>query len=732
MSCSVPERRLLTDKAVPLSDNVYLMAAAAFQHLRREKPVTHQLLHYGKKSDAQIPQNGDKATQRQAFQLAFNTIKYQELLEYIMMDSGFLTSQHLPRESLPLAMVMLLDFQDRKFALRPTKDSTELSQEVRELESSLHKWKVKLAASLARYRIKRNLRSVSFILPDPVRAKQHRMKLLPLYAWVNTLKSSVEEVCAELQSDGLCEVKSVSEIGESTFCRDHLCPDTLVFSQNVFSRLKRSDLTDTHRLNVQDRSVCVAVTVLRPLLYDCGDVMVAGSFSAMTVAHIAVAAAARSGRVLVSAADRTAAQLEELQELLTAMDIKNLRVVSEAFLGLDEWDNAVQRLKVIIVLPRCSSSALSDPVSTIHSEYGDWDLLNHLSGSSVSQSKLQTLTSQQARLLAHSLTFPKVQTVVYCTRSIYPEENEQLVKRVLEKTHTHTKLLPFRVNGPIFPDDSLSGDTEDTKFFRLEASRFTDGCFVARLSRQADPTKVETVQDVLARAAAKGLLGGVFSEPANAGKKSKNKKNRVASATGGPETLPGPDGDEEAGPRLPESEQDEDKDEEETEGNKGGKGKKKKKKGRKRKIKKNSKQNGLQPEPKTQKKKPAKKSNPTSKKSKSKQRKIPRLTLSLISSVKASIPVSTLTQQAESEGKPPVPKPPSKLRQNPDRRQMTAAQAVLKPADFVLPPISSSTSSSLSSSSLSRPPSSATASRHALRTTSSSSVTLPCLQKLGE
>lgn len=45
---------------------------------------------------------------------------------------------------------------------------------------------------------------------------------------------------------------------------------------------------------------------------------------------------------------------------------------------------------------------------------------------------------------APSLSVSKVQTVVYCTRSVYPEENEQLVKRVLEKIHTHPKLLPFR------------------------------------------------------------------------------------------------------------------------------------------------------------------------------------------------------------------------------------------------------------------------------------------------
>lgn len=38
----------------------------------------------------------------------------------------------------------------------------------------------------------------------------------------------------------------------------------------------------------------------------------------------------------------------------------------------------------------------------------------------------------------------RVQTVVYCTRSAHPEENEQLVRRVLERIHTPPKLLPFR------------------------------------------------------------------------------------------------------------------------------------------------------------------------------------------------------------------------------------------------------------------------------------------------
>lgn len=48
----------------------------------------------------------------------------------------------------------------------------------------------------------------------------------------------------------------------------------------------------------------------------------------------------------------------------------DVRVLSGAFHGLHEWDASIQRLKVIIVLPQCSSSALNDPVPTIHSEHG--------------------------------------------------------------------------------------------------------------------------------------------------------------------------------------------------------------------------------------------------------------------------------------------------------------------------------------------------------------------------
>lgn len=85
------------------------------------------------------------------------------------------------------------------------------------------------------------------------------------------------------------------------------------------------------RVSLQDRSVCVAVSALRPLLFENGDVLVVGSFSAVTVAHVAAVAAARCGRVLVCGADHTPLHTEEIRALLTQMDVKSKGLKEKIF-----------------------------------------------------------------------------------------------------------------------------------------------------------------------------------------------------------------------------------------------------------------------------------------------------------------------------------------------------------------------------------------------------------------
>lgn len=55
-------------------------------------------------------------------------------------------------------------------------------------EFSVSSCKTKLAASLARCRIKHDALSIYHILPETVRKQEQRASTLPLYAWINTGK----------------------------------------------------------------------------------------------------------------------------------------------------------------------------------------------------------------------------------------------------------------------------------------------------------------------------------------------------------------------------------------------------------------------------------------------------------------------------------------------------------------------------------------------------------------
>ncbi|XP_076848614.1 uncharacterized protein LOC143495191 [Brachyhypopomus gauderio] len=181
---------------------------------------------------------------------------------------------------------------------------------------------------------------------------------------------------------------------------------------------------------------------------------------------------------------------------------EDVHLLPGRFGELNEWDSRLQKVRVVLLLPRCSVSALCDPVAHILQEDGDRDLLCDLSQGFVSDAKLQSLVTRQRQDLSHVFTFSKVRAVVYCTCSVYAEENATLVESTLEKAVVRPKLRPFRITSAGWTVKT------DEKFFQLQESDTTDGCFLCVLKRE-DPVEPESIQNILARAAAKGLLGGL-------------------------------------------------------------------------------------------------------------------------------------------------------------------------------------------------------------------------------
>ncbi|KAI4542973.1 hypothetical protein MG293_007099 [Ovis ammon polii] len=413
-------------------DSVYILAANIFQGTRLEKSPEKALIKYGNKPLPSSTESEDESFQRLSYELAFSALKYQDILETILIDSYIFPSTTIPDHLNSLIIVMLYDFQDRKFQARLLSGNEESIAEVLEVENLLN---------------------------------------------------SPEEVYYTLKKNGYNKVKSVLHIDNKVFAVDQHCYDVLIFPSHLKSDLLNIDLFKDYKLIFQDKSRSLAVHSVKALLNMDDDILMVNT---------------------------------------------DIEILHETFMKLELKDHRLQKVKVILLLPRCSGLGVSNPVEFILNEHEDTDLLKDFSQGGPSEDKLHVLAQQQYEQLTHAMKFTRAQAIVYCTCSVYPEENEAIVKKALEFQDHGIKVQPYRLSPPVLPLCSLKEIHLSTdKFFRMEPSEITNGCFLSVLTRERDPSETVSVKDVLARAAAKGLLEGI--ELGKSSKREKKKKKQKMS-----------------------------------------------------------------------------------------------------------------------------------------------------------------------------------------------------------
>ncbi|XP_074085663.1 putative methyltransferase NSUN7 isoform X1 [Macrotis lagotis] len=509
-------------------DTVYIKAANIFQGIKIEKAPDKVLIRYGSEPVLTLPDFEDENSQRLSYELAFSALKYQDILESILIDSCFYPNVTIPDALSSLVVVMLYDFQDRKFQSRLISDEEQSISEVQEVEYLLNSFKTKLAAALARCRIKHDALSIYHILPETVRQQEQRASTLPLYAWVNTCKISPEGICDDLKEEGYTKVKSALDFECKSFCLDQHCSDVLIFPSHLKSELLNIDLCTDYKLLFQDKSRSLAVHSVRTLLNMDDDVLLVNMGSWYTVAHMSTLTNQSTSKIFVCGV-RSQTKESDLKTLFTNMGCKNIELLHENFTDIEAKDHRLQKVKVILLLPRCSGLGVSNPIEFILNENEDADLLKDHSKGVIAEDKLNVLAEQQFEQLKHAMQFNKAQAIVYCTCSVYPEENEVVVKKALQfGIERNNKVQPYRLSPPVLPLCSVKEiRSSNDKFFKVEPSEITNGCFLAVLTRERDPSETVSVKDVLARAAAKGLLDGI--ELAKTAKREKKKKKSKTS-----------------------------------------------------------------------------------------------------------------------------------------------------------------------------------------------------------
>ncbi|XP_009278444.1 PREDICTED: putative methyltransferase NSUN7 [Aptenodytes forsteri] len=529
---SVEKRTMTLIEKNGYHDSVYINAAKIFQGIHTEKRKDRILVRYGDDSVSPMLTFKDEYSQRVSYELAFNALKYQDLLEEILLDSCVYPCHSIPDELTSLLVVMLYDLQDRKFQAREIFDEEEPVAEVRKIEGYLHSFRTKLAAALARCRIKHDALSIEYILPETIRKQEQRASALPLCVWINTCKISLQDVFRDLEKKGFTRVETVSDFDRYTYCVDQHCHDVLFFPSSLKEELLNLDLFADCKLLLQDKSRSLAVHSARALLNPGDDIIVAHIGSHLTIAHMSVLTNHSMSRIFVCGV-KSSAKAAELRNLFSHMGCKNIQLLHEDFTEIGPTDPRLQKAKVLLLLPQCSGLAVGNPIDFILNEHGDAGLLRDLFQGSVSEDKLSILAERQLNELMHAMKFNKVQAIVYCTCSVYPEENELVVKKALESGVEGNKVQPYRLTPPVFSTCSNS-KTSTEIFFKMEPSEISSGCFLAILARQKDSSEKVSVKDILARAAAKGLLDGMVVEKSKEEEKKHPKvTQRRSNITGG-------------------------------------------------------------------------------------------------------------------------------------------------------------------------------------------------------
>ncbi|KAM6075628.1 putative methyltransferase NSUN7 [Chlamydotis macqueenii] len=511
-------------------DSVYINAAKIFQGIHSEKRTDRMLVRYGDDSVSPMLTFKDEHSQRVSYELAFNALKYQDLLEEILLDSCVYPCQSIPDDLTSLLVVMLYDLQDRKFRARDIFDDEEPVAEVQKIERYLYSFRTKLAAALARCRIKHDACSIEYILPETIRKQEQRASALPLYVWINTFKISLQDVFRDLKQKGFTRVESVSDFNRYTYCMDRHCHDVLVFPSSLKEELLNLDLFADCKLLLQDKSRSLAAHSAQALLSAGDDILVAHVGSHLTIAHMSVLINDSISQIFVCGV-KSSAKAAELRNLFSHMQCKNIQLLHEDFTEIGPTDPRLQKAKVILLLPQCSGLGVGNPIDFIVNEHGDAGLLRDIFEGSVSEDKLCVLVERQLNELMHAMKFNEVQAIVYCTCSIYSEENELVVKKALESGVEGNKVQPYRLIPPAFSACSNS-EAFTELFFKIEPSEISSGCFLAILAKEKDSSENVSAKGILARAAAKGLLDSTVAEKPKEEKKKQKVTQRRRNVTG--------------------------------------------------------------------------------------------------------------------------------------------------------------------------------------------------------
>ncbi|XP_059141753.1 28S rRNA (cytosine-C(5))-methyltransferase-like [Physella acuta] len=432
--------------------NIYSAAANVLQKLKAKKATLRSLVFTSPFRNV-----------KQLTALVDHVVSCRGILEEILSDcsgNGFM-KEEIVDGSHEMALVLLYEYLLGKNFGRNVHFRKVLLQYKTDFKNA--------AAKIIAKHTAKDLKSVVKLL-----TKDKSIKI-PRYMRVNLIKSTVEDVVGELQSEGweyIGKIESASfkdtvlSMSSSQFGLDPHLPDVLVFP--VGTDFHAHYLTTDGKLIQQDKASCMPGHILNPppgsTVMDCC------AAPGNKTSHIA-SLMKDNGKVI--AMDVNFKRLNIMSDLLKRSGASCIELVHQDFLTVEASSSDASNIDYILMDPTCSGSGM----------------IGQLQGKDVNdhdEHRIEGLKRLQISLLKHALRFPSVKRVVYSTCSIHKEENEEVVEEVMGQVSNHyrfVKVLPHWEGGR-----GLKEFPHAEYFLRTTPEQnLTQGFFVACFERVKGP-----------------------------------------------------------------------------------------------------------------------------------------------------------------------------------------------------------------------------------------------------
>ncbi|XP_039202140.1 28S rRNA (cytosine-C(5))-methyltransferase [Crotalus tigris] len=357
----------------------------------------------------------------------------------------------------------------------------------------------RLQAELARLKVQKKVSRNEDLLPpagDSDKALQ-----MPRYVRVNLLKTCVDDVVDYFKRQGYSYQGKAGRMEEvilsgKKFLLDLHLPDLLIFPPQT--DLHENQLYQAGHIILQDKASCLPAFLLNPT--PGSHVIDACAAPGNKTSQLA---AIMKNKGQIFAFDLDAKRLATMSTMLVRAGVTCYQLAHQDFLATDPTDSRYSKVRYILLDPSCSGSGMVNRLAEEES--------------TSLPMRLQALAGFQQKMLAHALQFPALQRLVYSTCSVHKEENEDVVKDVLEQEGEAFRLVEVL---PSWTPRGLPGFPEAKCFLRASPEEtLTNGFFVAVLERKHREARAASSAVLLSEAGSK-----LETNPSPATRKRKKKK----------------------------------------------------------------------------------------------------------------------------------------------------------------------------------------------------------------